>query len=630
MPVAASLLVVAGLLGVYFGSPLGRAERTEKIPPATSGQVVRSDDYGEIYGKFEALQKEYKRNQIADGIRDVGNGILNFGNADEEKPKAEAGGDMLGELPYYNVQAHGETNAQEQGVDEGDILKTDGRYIYVINQQRALNIIDCADGKMTPVSAVRFDESFFACEMYISEKYAVIIGVTRDSETEISDPSYSPFPAKDLMYGYASGRATVMSYDISDKAAPKKADEYSQQGEFKFSRMIGSKLYCVSTYYVNLASKNLKDDCIPEAVYNGNAKKLPADSISVIKETESPSYALITVYDAEKGGEPSVEAVLGGCTELYATTKNIFLTECFYKESAVTKIYKFDYTENGVAYKCAGAVGGRIHNQFSMSSQGEYLRVATTDDTVVEVLAGTTGSPELKENLVSITEPTNTLYILDAELKEVGKADNLANGERIKSARFVGNTAYIVTFRQTDPLFVIDTSDLENPKVQSELKLPGFSEYLHPIADGYLIGVGRDGTEAGINLDCKVSLFDVRDPYNPKESSKQTVGSGKSYVDCGVSYNHKLFINLPGGEFAVPFSYDDYASKTGLVSRALYIRYAVSDGELRETARYALDGEFCALAATYIGNTFYALSQNDRGEYHSPRSALQRTSRRKK
>ena len=113
---------------------------------------------------------------------------------------------------------------------------------------------------------------------------------------------------------------------------------------------------------------------------------------------------------------------------------------------------------------------------------------------------------------------TTSLYVFDSDLKQIGKTENLAQGESVKSVRFDGDIAYFVTFRQTDPLFVIDLADPKNPTVKGELKIPGFSQYLHPIADGFLVGVGQDGTETGVNDDCKVSLFDVTNPYEPKET----------------------------------------------------------------------------------------------------------------
>ena len=180
-----------------------------------------------------------------------------------------------------------------------------------------------------------------------------------------------------------------------------------------------------------------------------------------------------------------------------------------------------------------------------MSYDGEFFRIATTLDKVT--VDGDSVS-------MSMGDRVNNLYILNNDMKIIGKVEDLAKGELIESVRFVGNMAYVVTFRQTDPLFVIDLNDPKNPTVKGELKIPGFSEYLHPMADGLLVGVGRDGTSSGTNGDSKVSLFDVSNPYEPKETVSLSVGNGKAFSYSSIGTNHKLFINLSETEFAVPFT----------------------------------------------------------------------------
>ncbi len=257
----------------------------------------------------------------------------------------------------------------------------------------------------------------------------------------------------------------------------------------------------------------------------------------------------------QNGTEPSCEAILGDCDELYASAKGLFISETDYDEQAqeITKIYRFEYTDTGVNYKC------------------------------------------------------------------MGKVEDLAKGETIQSVHFVGNMAYVVTFRQTDPLFVIDLSDPENPTVKGELKIPGFSEYLHPIAGGLLVGVGYDGTESGTNGDCKVSLFDVTNPYEPKESSVLTVSGGTAECYPSVAENHKLYINLSENEFAVPFivySYVEVGDYLRNRTHLCYIRYRLDDNELCEVARYNIeDGNSRILGATYVENNFYIVV-ND-GDYYN-------------
>lgn len=607
VPIAASLALVLGLVGLYFGVKRDKTD-TQK-PSDKMVAVMRYDNYNAIYAKFQQLKSDYDKDRKKDEFV----GWFNEYAMDDDDAVM---GDF--ELPSYNASmapgaskdesfreeadiSHGVTNTQEIGVDEGDIIKTDGKYIYAVNNMdNTFSVIDCTGEKMKSVSTVDFDDKMSISEMYINGDRAVLVGHklsqndgSDQDDTVVYNSSYAEFDCIGCRRYYAD--TAVYVYDISDKTAPKEDTNYYQQGGYYSSRMIGSKLYCVSTYYVNLGVKNIKDNCIPEIGINGQEKQVPADCISVINGTESPSYAVITVLDVDGRTEPTVEAVLGSCDELYATTESLFVCETEYDTIQTTKIFKFDYTDTGVNYKCKGEVGGYLHDQFSMSLYNGYLRVATTQNTTEENIWG--------------DDTTNTLYILDSDMQTVGKVENLANGELIKSARFIGNTAYIVTFVQTDPLFVIDVSDPTAPQVKSELKIPGFSQYLHPIADGFLVGVGRDGTETGINNDCKVSLFDVSDPSAPAEVSNLKVMNGKGYADSDLEHNHKLFISLPDGEFAVSFYTNAlyWVNDDDFFRNSLYIRYKISDGELQEVARYNLGNDTSTMGATYIGDTFYAL-----------------------
>ena len=268
------------------------------------------------------------------------------------------------------------------------------------------------------------------------------------------------------------------------------------------------------------------------------------------------------------------------------------------KYQEITKVYRFEYTDSGVKHMAEGKVNGYINNQFSMSYDGEYFRIATTYNKV------TVDGNNISMN---VEDRVNNLYILNNSMQIIGKVEDMAKGELIKSVRFIGNMAYIVTFRQTDPLFVIDLTDPENPTVKGELKIPGFSEYLHPITENLLVGVGRDGTMTGENGDCKVSLFDVSNPYEPKESSVLKVSDGKAYCYSTVADNHKTYITLSSNEFAVPFSIDGYVYNDN--DGDYYIRYKLTSDGLCEVARLKVgDNGSQIMGATYVENIFYVVN----------------------
>ena len=606
LPIAASFMVVVGLVGMYFGLGMGN-----KNAPITGegAEVAKYQSYDKIYERFDELHKEYKRENFFDKF---GNVVLEDSegeaSADTAAPES-AGNTATGDNAVNNMNGganpnHGTTNTQEKDVDEGDIIKTDGRYLYIVNTGTIapVSIVDCADGEMKKVADIPFGRDKDVTDIYVYGNKLVIIGRSYIQEGKVKADvagGTAEIYTDDCVVSF--GDTFVNIYDITDKSAPVKVTEFVQNGNLKSSRMIGSKLYTVSTYYVNVYDKNYRDDCIPEIAFNGACEKVPAEGISIVEDTKSTTYAVITTLDVEKDKEPQCEAVLGECNRLYASSKGMFLSETDWDNETqeTTKIYRFEYTEKGVEYKGMGKVPGFINNQFSMSYDGEFFRIATTLDKVT--VDGDSVS-------MSVDDRVNNLYILNNDMKIIGKVEDLAKGELIESVRFVGNMAYVVTFRQTDPLFVIDLNDPKNPTVKGELKIPGFSEYLHPMADGLLVGVGRDGTSSGTNGDSKVSLFDVSNPYEPKETVSLSVGNGKAFSYSSIGTNHKLFINLSETEFAVPFTMKAYWSGKHPELVNCYIRYKIQNGTLCEVQRYDLgENVGMLLGGTYIDNTFYVV-----------------------
>lgn len=606
VPLAASLALVIGLLSVF-----GNGNFDKKVNNTTDDitEVVQYQSYDKIYGKFDALHKEAEKSKLQDGIYYMFSGnpetaddVLT-GSAVNESMNESATMDTA--MPGAATGAteenrnYGTTNTQEQGVDEGDLIKTDGKYLYVTRSNASVvSIVDIQNKRLEKISQIEIGKDDHIQEIYLNGTTLIIIGVSYGSaENAVTARAYTSDMA------FSRGDSFVKVYDVSNVKEPKLVTEYSQQGSYKNSRMIGTKLYCVSTYYVNVMGDNYKDYCIPETTINGVCEKIPAGCISVIESSKSSTYAVITTLDISSGKEPESEAVLGSCDNLYASSQGMFLSENEWDEKSqeYTKIYRFEYTETGIDYKCMGKVPGYIHDQFSMSYDGEYFKIATTQNN-----ANVDGDTAFW----SIDNRTNNLYILNNNMQITGKVEDLAKGESIQSVRYIGNTAYVVTFRQTDPLFVIDLSDPQNPTVKGELKITGFSEYLHPITSTLLVGVGQDGTESGTNGDCKVSLFDVSSPNKPFEASKVTVANGGSIVNSPVAYNHKCFVKLSDNEFAVPFILykNTYYSHTEPRDWAYYIRYKVENGEIKELARYTLTEQSCdILGGTYVDDTFFAI-----------------------
>jgi hypothetical protein len=235
---------------------------------------------------------------------------------------------------------------------------------------------------------------------------------------------------------------------------------------------------------------------------------------------------LVTVLtiDLERG-LPAVDsdAVMARADTVYASHRSLFVATHRWTNAVTTEIHRFDASEpRRTAYGSIGSVRGSLLSQWALSEHEGHLRVASTDD-------GESHVTVLRER--------------DRRLVEVGRVGGLGHGERIFGVRFIGDVGYVVTFRQTDPLYTVALDDPEHPRVLGELKMLGYSAYLHPVGDGLLLGVGQDATEEGGRLGTQLSLFDVSDPRAPKRLHQRTLARGSGTV---VEWDHRAFLYWRG------------------------------------------------------------------------------------
>lgn len=519
------------------------------------------------------------------------------------------------------------TNVQVSGVDEGDIIKNDGRYLYCMSKKQVI-IVDAKDpDNLVETARIdMYDQSvgeqwyYNSDEMYIYNDKLVLI--TRDGKEMPSAAADTNGPAYDCCIEfYIETDTYVRVYDIADRTAPKLEYSFKTDGDFVSSRLINGKLLAVSTYSIpyrdfacngefkdfESSCDELKKSAVPSYSVNGGESRLiDAENIEILNEEEPTEYVIITQYDLNGGKEITVKATLCGSYEFYCTANNLFLAECEYsywshrgeynatddsgdKFESVTHIHKYDITNEGVFYKTTATVGGTPLNQFSMDEYNGMFRIATN---------GLKNGKETRETFV---------YVLDGDMKTVGTLGGIAKGETMKASRFIGNTLYLVTFYQTDPLFIIDLSDPTAPKIQGELKIPGFSSYLHPLDNGLMIGIGEGGTDSGLDNSAKISLFDVSDPKKPKEISKFTVPS--AYLDA----SHKAYTVIDEDSFAVCIrKYGHDAEYNYRESQSVMV-FDVADGELKLHGEYACKtfGQYYSidnLRSAFIGDTIFAVS----------------------
>ena len=324
--------------------------------------------------------------------------------------------------------------------------------------------------------------------------------------------------------------------------------------------MIGDNLYFISRnhkYYYDGMDENtilpvLKDSDV------GEIETVACTDIIYLKNSNDTSFMMVGGFNINENEEFYVETFFGAGDIVYANEKNLYLTRRNYGEDYKTTIYKFGLDGARIKLLAEAEVDGILNNQFSMDEYDGNLRIATTSYKIVtpakeEYLDGGIVSYTLAER-----ETTNNLYILNDKLEEVGKIENLAKDEKIYSVRFIGKMGYIVTFKEIDPLFVIDLSDPTNPVIKGELKIPGYSSYLHPYDETHLIGIGyntKDNGYGGItNSTMKMSMFDVSDLENPIEMFNVDIGT--NYANSDVTYNHKvLFYKKSENLIGFPITY---------------------------------------------------------------------------
>ena len=440
---------------------------------------------------------------------------------------------------------YSKTNTQVQGVDEADIVKTDGTYIYYLTNEK-LTIINTENaGQMKEMSTIKFDETFTPEELFFNNDKIIVIGTRfeydeREKRIGIDDDYLYP---NYMDKTYTSAKI----YNVKDKTNPTLERTVEVEGSYLTARMIDSNVYIASNKYMYYAyicntykSTELnEDDFKPhylDTATSNETKSINFDCIYYIPEFEDTNYLNIVAFNITNNQEANVESYLGAGEEIYASKENLYVTKTKYdyerknKTSITTEIYKFNLNNANCTFAKAGDVPGSVLNQFSMDECNGYFRIATTDST----------SWNSESN-------TNNLYVLNENLETIGKIEGLAKGERIYSVRFMGNRAYMVTFVETDPLFVIELSNPTTPTVLGELKIPGYSKYLHPYDETHLIGIGEDTEVVNygygdrvVTNGMKMAMFDVTDPNNPKELYNVKIGEKGTYSE--LLYNHKALL----------------------------------------------------------------------------------------
>lgn len=576
--ISSILIIICIILGLLFTS--------KDIEIKT---IKSEKELSRMYKKEDSTTKEILLNIVTmpfsflvNGFYSYSTPIKNAGMAEDSISKSEiAPSDNINiDLAQSNSSSSTEsstkdystTNIQVENVDEADITKTDGDYIYSISENNVI-ITDVINPKEIKIaSTIKSNDESIPEDLILYKNELVVIS----TKTDKNSSSY-----------YSYNNTIVKIYNIDTKTNPILIKSYELNEPYYTSRCINNMLYVISSGKLrkedNKIIRNYKED--------NNEHEIELENIKYLKDVKTNKQTLISVVDLDNAkADINVSSYLIDISNAYVSEKSIYLLDEKYNYNSYvppistvfglkgiigaftyddnneissiykTEIYKFNITKDGnVTYNTKNKIEGKTINQYSLDEQNGHLRIALYDNNGARVA------------------------ILDENLKQIGVSSYVGKGEKMYSSRFINNKAYLVTYKTIDPLFVIDLSNEKKPQVLGELSIPGYSTYLHPYDENHLIGIGME-TEEIVNknssgkvisttariIGMKMALFDVTDVNNPVQISQTVIGDRRTTSAILTNPKALLFskereliaipVNNYSEDFEIKSSSDSYSS----------------------------------------------------------------------
>ena len=397
---------------------------------------------------------------------------------DKEVAFAEAVADGADEVERKQAAVYSTTNVQVEGIDEGDVVKTDGAYLYV-GKDDAVTILSL-DGNLEKTAVIEPDlteSEILVNEIYVDgdRLYLFVQGWNEELATQTKTDTGS---VEDVAYAVQEqGYTKLLTYDISDRGNPLFTSVQTVDGTYSTSRRVGDFIYL----FTARSQMELAGNAIPQI----NGTPIAADRFYVQKN--SGCETVMVAVDTRQAAVTDSMVLLSNGQQVYMGEQAVYLYGTD-NTGSHTQLVKFSYTDGRFFAEAATRVRGRITDTFAISEQDTMLRVLTSD-----------------------TE--NRLYLLDEALHETGSLKHIAKGEQVYAARYIGTVAYFITYRNTDPLYAVDLSDPHNPKKLGYVKMTGYADYLHPFGEGLLLGIGYEtDAKTGETTGVKLTMFDISDP----------------------------------------------------------------------------------------------------------------------
>lgn len=587
---------------------VGEADETGYVDVAALGTMYHpASDYKEVY---QILLKGYQQNWIEDletsaETSEAASGAMNSGSDEYYYSDEAKYGSADADLPESSKEGgkdYSTTNLQMEGVDESDIAKIDGSYIYTV-EDKYIVITDIRDGKLEEVTRFLPKDCGAAdrvMEIYVDgdqlilvvQGYETSLGESskagsdkENSDKESSDEEIAVSDAsEDSAFCYKmNGKSTtqIQVYSIVDRRNPEFEGRLIQDGYYNTSRKIGDVVYLFTQYHMTSDVVGYVEKEYTSVIPKVNGEKVAAGEI-YLPESSGESGILVSSLDVNKPDKVlDSKLVISGYAQTYISKDALYLYEEDYDGAMITNIAKFALDEGRISGVAATAVRGYVRDTFAINASDGYLRVLTTD--------------------YSTEDEVNALYILDENLKLTGQLTGIAPGEEIYAARFMGNTGYFVTYRNTDPLFTVDLSDPAKPEIIGELKVTGFSEYLHFWDDTHLLGIGYESDEKTGNIEnIKISMFNIENPGEVTEEAKLVL---KDVDYSEALYDYKSVI-ISKDKNLIGLVCEDYSSSR---IKQTYQIYSYENGTFKKQAEIpGINGvNYENVRGMYSGNVFY-------------------------
>ena len=586
MAAAACCAVVAGIgiVGMKVSEQstgarlISDASEFEKKESGIVETIASAKDYDEIYDRINTKMEQDKI--VQSRAYEIKEYTVEDSASTESAVAVTTGG------------GYSDTNVREDGVGEAYIIKTDGNHIYILNGDK-ISIVGIESAEIEALGEIQLESDSYYAEMYVKDD-RLIAFYTKNTYEDRGDG----------LGEYYRQETIAEIFDISDPTTPKKVTKISQSGDYNSVRIVGEYVYLFSDFYADISyGRSGVAAYIPEI----QGEKVTSGSIYMPQSTESLNYIVISGFSL-KDPEEKIDrkSVFGTGGLFYASNDNIYVCETLWNASnsdvAQTCIRKLSYKDGVIKPVGQTRVDGILNDSFSIDEYEENLRIVATvePDSSHGVMPLVSDIASVVSTETEEEKSYNVLYILDENLNEISRIEDLAPDEKVYSARFMGDAGYFVTYKQIDPLFSVDLSDPKNPEILGELKIPGFSEYLHPYGDGLLLGIGKDVDETGmVTNGVKISMFDISDPSDVQETDKYVI---EDAISTDVAYNYKTALVDAQKNLIGFIAYSDGGADY----------YVFSYGEDGFTCEFekSMVGYNSNVRGIYVGDKFYIVTGN--------------------